>query len=210
MPEFETARQPRAAAQRNRNRLFAAAMELFTGSKDEVTLSAVAERAGVGIGTLYRRFPTRDALVEAVYRNEVERLSDGAPELLRKKPAEEALEEWLTRYSALIAAKCGLSEAFKSIFEPGSDAYAYSRTFPTFWPKRGAKRPKSAPAKRSIVPSSMRPTGALAISGGHRLRSPDRDAGQSYEERIHAQSMLWSISLSALIATVRRRQRGGA
>jgi AcrR family transcriptional regulator len=43
-------------------------MELFTGSKDEVTLSAVAERAGVGIGTLYRHFPTRDALVKAIYR----------------------------------------------------------------------------------------------------------------------------------------------
>jgi AcrR family transcriptional regulator len=68
VPEFETARQPRADAQRNRNCLFAAAMEQFTGSKDEVTLSAVAERAGVGIGTLYRHFPTRDALVEAIYR----------------------------------------------------------------------------------------------------------------------------------------------
>src|ERR1700687_951039 len=98
----DSARQPRADAQKNRERLLEAALALFTGSKDEVTLSAVAEQAGVGIGTLYRHFPTRDALVEAVYRSEVERLSDAASKLLQKMPAEAALEEWLRRYSALI------------------------------------------------------------------------------------------------------------
>jgi len=123
----ESDRQPRADAQKNRERLLEAALALFTGSKDEVTLSAVAERAGVGIGTLYRHFPTRDALVEAVYRNEVERWSDAAPKLLQKMTAEAALEEWLARYSALIVAKRGLKEALQSIFEPGSETSAYSR-----------------------------------------------------------------------------------
>ena len=123
----DSARQPRADAQKNRERLLEAALALFTGSKDEVTLSAVAERAGVGIGTLYRHFPTRDALVEAVYRSEVQRLSDAAPRLLQKMPAEAALEEWLRRYSALIVAKRGLKEALQSIFEPGSETSAYSR-----------------------------------------------------------------------------------
>src|SRR5580698_10156719 len=75
------ARSPRADAQRNRERLLATALKMFSSSEGEVTLSAVAERAGVGIGTLYRHFPTRDALVEAVYRHEVERLSDAAPAL---------------------------------------------------------------------------------------------------------------------------------
>ena len=75
MSESEIARSPRPDAQRNRERLLTTALKLFTSSKKEVTLSAVAERAGVGIGTLYRHFPTRDALVEAVYRHEVERLS---------------------------------------------------------------------------------------------------------------------------------------
>ena len=87
----------------------------------------MAERAGVGIGTLYRHFPTRDALVEAVYRHEVERLSDAAPALLKEMPPEKALEEWMKRYSGLVAAKRGLKEAVRSIFEPGTDAYAYSR-----------------------------------------------------------------------------------
>jgi AcrR family transcriptional regulator len=120
-------RSPRADAQRNRERLLSTALKLFTSSKGDVTLSAVAERAGVGIGTLYRHFPTRDALVEAVYRHEVERLSDAAPALLSAMPAEQALEEWLTRYASLIAAKRGLKEAVQSIFEAGTDAYAYSR-----------------------------------------------------------------------------------
>ena len=127
MSESDIIRSPRADAQRNRARLLATALKLFTSSKEEVTLSAVAERAGVGIGTLYRHFPTRDALVEAVYRHEVERLTDAAPALLRRMPAEKALEEWLKRYTGLVAAKRGLKEAVRSIFEPGTDAYAYSR-----------------------------------------------------------------------------------
>jgi AcrR family transcriptional regulator len=127
MSDPEPIRTPRADAQRNRERLLATALKLFTSSKEEVTLSAVAEKAGVGIGTLYRHFPTRDALVEAVYRNEVERLSDAAPSLLKEMPADKALEEWLRRYTALIAAKRGLKEALRSIFEPGAEATAYSR-----------------------------------------------------------------------------------
>src|SRR5258708_9295206 len=121
------ARSPRADAQRNRERLLATALKLFTSSKEEVTLSAVAERAGVGIGTLYRHFPTRDALVEAVYRHEIERLSDAAPALLKEMPAAVALEEWLTRYASLIAAKRGLKEAVPSIFEAGAHAHAHLR-----------------------------------------------------------------------------------
>ena len=127
MPKSDTVRSPRADAQRNRERLLATALKLFTAAKQEVTLSAVAERAGVGIGTLYRHFPTRDALVEAVYRHEVERLSDAAPALLKQMPAGQALEDWLTRYAGLVAAKRGMKEAVRSIFEPGADTYAYSR-----------------------------------------------------------------------------------
>ncbi|MCB1488331.1 MAG: helix-turn-helix transcriptional regulator [Bauldia sp.] len=100
---------------------------MFASSDEEVTLSAVAKEADVGIGTLYRHFPTRDALVEAIYRQEVERLSEAAPALLKEMPADKALEEWLTRYAGLVATKRGLKEAVRSIFEPGTDAYAYSR-----------------------------------------------------------------------------------
>lgn len=127
MPKAEKSRAPRADAQRNRQRLLDTALKLFASSDEEVTLSAVAKEADVGIGTLYRHFPTRDALVEAIYRQEVERLSEAAPALLKEMPADKALEEWLTRYAGLVATKRGLKEAVRSIFEPGTDAYAYSR-----------------------------------------------------------------------------------
>ena len=127
LAESGKSRAPRADAQRNRQRLIATALKMFTSSKEEVTLSAVAERAGVGIGTLYRHFPTRDALVEAIYRQEVQRLSEAAPALLKEMPADKALEEWLSRYAGLIATKRGLKEAVRSIFEKGADASAYSR-----------------------------------------------------------------------------------
>ncbi len=117
----------RADARRNRERLLATALKLFTSTKEGVTLSAVAAEAGVGIGTLYRHFPTRDALVEAIYRDEVDRLADAAPALLAEMPADEALEAWLNRYAGLIATKRGLMEVVRSIFEPGAEASAYSR-----------------------------------------------------------------------------------
>ncbi len=128
LPKSVKPRRPRADARRNRERLLVTALKLFTSSKNEVTLSAVAEGAGVGIGTLYRHFPTREALVEAVYRNEVEQLADAAPELLKAMPADQALEAWLTRYAGLIATKHGLKDVVRSVFEPGADASAFSRT----------------------------------------------------------------------------------
>jgi AcrR family transcriptional regulator len=127
LSKSQKSREPRADARRNRQRLLDTALKLFTSSKGEVTLSAVAEGAGVGIGTLYRHFPTRDALVEAIYRDEVDRLAEAAPALLKEMPADEALEAWLTRYAGLIATKRGLMEVVRSIFESGAEAPAYSR-----------------------------------------------------------------------------------
>ena len=77
----------RADARRNREKLLAAAGELFATVGTDVSLDAVAKHAGVGIGTLYRNFPTRDALVEAAYRAEVEHLCEAAEELLAGAPA---------------------------------------------------------------------------------------------------------------------------
>ncbi len=127
MAKSQKSRGPRADARRNRERLLATALKLFTSSRDEVTLSAIAAEAGVGIGTLYRHFPTRDALVEAIYRDEVDRLAEAAPALLKEMPADRALETWLTRYAGLIATKRGLAEAVRSVFELGAEASAYSR-----------------------------------------------------------------------------------
>ncbi|MDQ3944136.1 MAG: TetR/AcrR family transcriptional regulator [Actinomycetota bacterium] len=128
MTSTEPARALRADARQNREKLLAAAAELFAASGVEVSLQVVADRAGVGIGTLYRHFPTRDALVEATYRNEVERLCDAAGELRRTRPPDVALAEWMDRFVTYVAAKRGMADALQSITASNSELYPRTRT----------------------------------------------------------------------------------
>ncbi|MGY3424146.1 AcrR family transcriptional regulator [Bradyrhizobium sp. F1.13.4] len=88
-------RKPRADAVRNRERVLEAAKAVFNAGGPEASLEAVAKRAGVGIGTLYRHFPTREDLFEAVYRREVEQLSELAEQLKNAKDPVDALRRWL-------------------------------------------------------------------------------------------------------------------
>jgi AcrR family transcriptional regulator len=117
----------RADAQRNREKLLAAATELFAQSGTDVPLEAVAAHAGVGIATLYRNFPIRDALVEAAYRSEVAKITAAATELLAEYPPDLALELWTERYLDYVAAKRGMSDALRAIIESGNDIYADTR-----------------------------------------------------------------------------------
>jgi AcrR family transcriptional regulator len=105
----------RADAQRNRDKLLAAATAAFAETGTDASLEAIAKRAGVGIGTLYRHFPTREALVEAAYRNEVERLCESARELLASHPPDVALAEWMDRFVAYAAAKRGMRSALQAV-----------------------------------------------------------------------------------------------
>jgi AcrR family transcriptional regulator len=116
----------RADAKRNRDRLLKTALEAFTEDA-AVTLDAVAKRAGVGIGTLYRHFPTREALIEAVYRTELEKLCDAASELLDTMPADEAVRAWMDRFFDYMATKRGMADALKSVIASGSNPYAQTR-----------------------------------------------------------------------------------
>lgn len=111
----EITRPLRADARRNRELLLQAAVELFAEQGTEVSLDAVAARAGVGIGTLYRNFPNRDALVEAAYRNEVAALCDAAEALLGELPADEALAAWMDRFATYAAAKRGMAGALQAM-----------------------------------------------------------------------------------------------
>ncbi|MEE3917991.1 helix-turn-helix domain-containing protein [Micromonospora sp. BRA006-A] len=95
----------RADALRNRQRLLDAAVQAFSQDGPEVTLDRVAKEAGVGIGTLYRHFPSREALIEAAYRNELEKLCDAAPALLAAQPADAALRAWMDRFVDYLATK---------------------------------------------------------------------------------------------------------
>lgn len=105
--------RPRADAARNEARLIAAAHGAFLSGEDKVSLERIAEIAGVGIGTLYRHFPSRAHLAEAVYRSELDELMSGVPHLLSKNSAFEALQIWLSRYSQLILAKRAMYDALR-------------------------------------------------------------------------------------------------
>ncbi|WP_055468747.1 TetR/AcrR family transcriptional regulator [Streptomyces ardesiacus] len=95
----------RAHARRNREKLVAAARAAFTAADDTVPLDGIAREAGVGIGTLYRHFPTREALVEAVYAAELDDVTAGAAALLEELPPDRALRAWMERYAAFVATK---------------------------------------------------------------------------------------------------------
>jgi AcrR family transcriptional regulator len=127
MASQEMLRPQRADAQRNREKILAASRELFAAEGADVSLEAIAKRAGVGIGTLYRHFAGRDALVEAVYRNEVDQLCEAAQELLEQYPPEQALAEWMDRFIAYAATKRGLSSALKSLSVAQSELFPATR-----------------------------------------------------------------------------------
>lgn len=115
----------RADARRNRDRLLNVAAQALTQDVD-VPLETIADRAGVGIGTLYRHFPSRDALIEAVYRQEVEDLCDAAPALLVSRPPVDALREWMSRFVHYAATKRGLGAALRDAV--GSDSPMFTET----------------------------------------------------------------------------------
>ena len=102
MPQM---RKPRADSARNRQLLIDTAKAAFADVGLDVSLEEIARRAGVGIGTLYRHFPNREAVVEAVYRREVEQLADAVPKLLETSPPAEALHRWMHLFVDYIATK---------------------------------------------------------------------------------------------------------
>jgi AcrR family transcriptional regulator len=120
------ARKPRADGQRNRERLMATAKAAFAETGADVSLDEIARRAGLGIGTLYRHFPTRDAIVEAVYRREVEQLAGAAPRLLASRSPGEALHEWMRLFVDYVATKKVMASALGSIVGGAAELYAFS------------------------------------------------------------------------------------
>jgi AcrR family transcriptional regulator len=122
------ARPLRADAQRNRARLLDAAVRAFSRDDDaEVTLEAIARGAGVGIGTLYRHFPTREALVEAAYRSELARLCDAVPGLLTELAPDQALRTWMDLFVDYMTTKRGMAGALRAVIAAGGNPYSHSR-----------------------------------------------------------------------------------
>lgn len=119
-------RRLRADAVRNRELVLEAAKAVFSAGGPDASLEGVARRAGVGIGTLYRHFPTREALFEAVYRREVQQLADLAEQLKEEPSPCEALRRWLKANVEFVATKKGMSAALALAMSSSSDLSAFS------------------------------------------------------------------------------------
>lgn len=121
-------RRPRRDAQLNRERILEVAKSAFTRHGAEASLDDIAKKAGVGAGTLYRHFPTRDALIEAVYRSEVEKLAAAEGRLSAAMPPLEALRAWMLLLVDYIAAKHIIAPALNSVVGGPSRLYESSRS----------------------------------------------------------------------------------
>jgi AcrR family transcriptional regulator len=123
-----TARKPRIDALRNRERILEVAKAAFTRQGANASLDEIAKQAGVGPGTLYRHFPTRDELIEGVYRNEVEKLAAAAARFAETMSPLEALRAWMLLLVDYIAAKHIIAPALNSVVGGPSRLYEGSRT----------------------------------------------------------------------------------
>jgi AcrR family transcriptional regulator len=133
-PQGGADRRMRADAQRNIDALLASAVAVFAASGVDAPVREIAEKAGVGVGTLYRHFPQRSDLIAAVFRHEIDACVDAAPTLSNAHEPFEALAKWVQRYAAFVATKRGLAAALHS-GDPAYDAlpaYFKARLRPAF------------------------------------------------------------------------------
>jgi AcrR family transcriptional regulator len=114
-PPSPAARKPRADAQRNRERILEVAKEVFTRDGATASLDDISRRAGIGPGTLYRHFPTRDDLIEAVYRSEVEKLAAAEQRFATTMPPLEALRAWMLLFIDHVAGKMLIIPAMNTV-----------------------------------------------------------------------------------------------
>ncbi|MCU1479527.1 MAG: TetR/AcrR family transcriptional regulator [Subtercola sp.] len=118
----------RADAQANHDRILIAAAQAFVTPGADTSMKSIAQQAGVGIGTLYRRFPTREDLIEATYRSETERLAASGETLLAGHPPTEALRLWMESFVDYMHAKLGMAEALPAVLSSRDGLRAASRT----------------------------------------------------------------------------------
>ena len=126
-----TPRRTRSDALQNRERLLEVATRAFAEEGLGAAPVSIARQAGVGVGTLYRHFPTREALIDAAYQHELRRVCDKAAELLTRHTAAAATRAWMGYFLDYATAKRGMSEALNAVIASGADPYASSRTLLT-------------------------------------------------------------------------------
>ncbi|MFI6006885.1 TetR/AcrR family transcriptional regulator [Streptomyces sp. NPDC051366] len=186
----DTGRPLRADAQRNRDKILAAAVRVFTDEGLDAHYERIAKEAGVGTGTLYRNFPTRETLIEAAYRNEVARLCDAVPGLLATLPPHDALRAWMGRFIDYATAKLGMADALRAVVASGSDPYGHSREMI----QTAITTLMEAGTAAGALRSDIRPTDVFAILAGIALTSARP------EQRDQAERLL-DLTLDGLKAT---------
>ena len=125
--DLSPGRRLRADAERNRTRLLDAARSAFASGQSSVPLDQIARDADVGIGTLYRHFPTREALVEALYRKELDDLCASAAALLATRSPQRALRAWMDRFADYVAAKREMADALRAVYASGAVSVSQAR-----------------------------------------------------------------------------------
>jgi AcrR family transcriptional regulator len=168
-PPPPQARKPRADSARNRQSLIDAAKEGFTAVGLNVSLEEIARRAGVGIGTLYRHFPSREAVMEAVYRREVEQLAESVPQLLESCPAGEALHKWMHLFVDYIATKRLIAPSLGDVATRTSPHHATSSELIT----RAITTLVKRAVERGDVRKDIDPSDLLRALVGVSYRNPD-------------------------------------
>ncbi|WP_030667573.1 TetR/AcrR family transcriptional regulator [Streptomyces rimosus] len=163
----DTGRPLRADAQRNRDKILAAAVRVFTEEGLDAHFERIAREAGVGTGTLYRNFPTREILIEAAYRNEVARLCDAVPGLLASMPPREALRAWMGRFIDYATAKLGMADALRAVVASGADPYGHSHEMI----QTAISTLMEAGIAAGALRSDIRPTDMFAVLAGIALTS---------------------------------------
>ena len=126
-----TPRRTRSDARQNRERLLQVAAQAFAEEGLDAAPVSIAKKAGVGVGTLYRHFPTREALIDAAYQHELTRVCDKAAELAARHTAAAATRAWMGYFLDYATAKRGMSEALNTVIASGGDPYAASHTLLT-------------------------------------------------------------------------------
>ncbi|MEV0388017.1 helix-turn-helix domain-containing protein [Nonomuraea sp. NPDC050643] len=184
----DAGRPLRADAQRNRDKILAAAVRVFTEEGLDAHFESIAKEAGVGTGTLYRNFPTRELLIEAAYRNEVARLCDAVPDLLATLPPDEALRAWTRRFIDYATAKLGMAEALRALVASGTNPHAESHAMIQ------AALASLMEAAAGTIRSDIRPADMFAALAGIALTSARP------EQREQAERLL-DLTLDGLRAT---------
>jgi AcrR family transcriptional regulator len=172
-------RRPRADVERNRARLLDAAQAAFAAGQEAVPLELIARQAGVGIGTLYRHFPSREALVEAVYRKELAALCASAPDLLETRDPEHALRAWMDRFAGYVAAKREMANALRAVFASGAVSASQARAELTI----AVKTILDAGAADGTLRADVRPEDLVAMVVGT-FAATSRAGGSEQRDRM--------------------------